>query len=613
MKDQDTRLDLTKNTTGNGEEFLHSTEIHPHADISHISISLRLKDAIKATDKELIAYAQRLTHNLSYTESSSAVLEQTNFRHWQFPLYFADDVLLRYTESEFQYLSPLQKHLEILRAEAEALLIHHKLNFCQLSDSEYIQNIRRALGILSMHIEDQIEELLTCSGFQNPHERQIDYDNIDQLINKLDMLKKEFGPTVELIYVLLILSGIKSDSEFLYYAQKIDVLLTKLTNLPLVSTQLKHIQGTDTLEAQVTFLSVLRSQMTENFPNRQFDNNNFLLTHLLDQNWGKTKTISATQDIFAILDIIFLTYYGFNVYLVITEHNEYFLEIIFPSVSVWWPISNASQMLFVSPPIRHIFDYRFLIAKMFVTIADIHIKIGREIDQALKMYRAAVRLYPEYISFLNRLVRTYITTGQPHLALSQIKEMSEFYPDSAEIHHLLGSTYCLLRDYDNAIEALEKAVSLKPDFIDAYNNLANCYYQNGNLTQAQKIYTRLLTLQPDYYEGVLGLGNVYFQLKQYGQALLYFERALKISLQHKEKSSDKESQHLRALYNLAQTYYELGEIETSIKTYKELLKLSPDHPSAWYNLGIIYRNKGDVKQAIKCITRAIQINPNLMR
>ncbi len=613
MKNHDTRLDLTKNTKENGEEFLHSTEIRSHADISHISISLRLKDAIKATDKELLAYAQRITHNLSYPESSSSVLEQTNFRHWQFPLYFADDVLLRYTESEFKYLSPLQKHLEILRAEAEALLIHHKLNFCQLSDWEYIQNIRRALGILSMHIKDQTEELLTCPGFQNLHERQIDYDNIDQLINKLDMLKKELGPTVELIYAMLILSGIKSNSEFLYYAQKIDVLLTKLAKLPLVSTQLKHAQGTDSLDAQLTFLSVLRSQMTENFPIRQFDDNNFLFTHLLNQNWEKTKTISATQDIFAILDIIFLTYYGFNVYLVITEHNEYFLEVIFPSVSVWWPISNTPQMLFVSPPVRHIFDYRFLIAKMFVTIADIYIKIGREIDQALKMYRAAVRLYPEYISFLNRLVRTYITTGQPHLVLSQIKEMSELYPDSAEIHHLLGSTYCLLKDYDKAIDALEKAVSLKPDFIDAYNNLANCYYQNGNLIQAQKIYTRLLTLQPDYYEGVLGLGNVYFQLKQYGQALLYFERALKISHQHKGESQDKESQNLRALYNLAQTYYELGEIETSIKTYKELLRLNPDHPSAWYNLGIIYRNKGDVKQAIKCITRAIQINPNLMR
>ncbi|MEO0091137.1 MAG: tetratricopeptide repeat protein [candidate division WOR-3 bacterium] len=609
---------------------INSQKVSASKILAETSIEPQLKNAIFQTDKELLDYAHRITTSRisPYEKSSSDIYPLSLFtsRLWQFPLYFADDVLLRYTEFEFKSLSPLQKHLEIIRAQAEALLIHHKLNFCVLSDLEYNQNISRAIGILPMHIEDQLDELLTCPGFLTPDERQIDYNNIDALINNLDMLKKELGTSLELIYAMLLLSGIKSNDEFLSYGQKTDIILSRITNLPLVSAQLKHAQSTNALESQLNFLTVLREQIAELLPMRQLDETNFLFINLLDQfvwdkNWERTKPIRATKDVFAVFDAILLTHYGFTVYLVISEKNEYYLEIVFPSLSVWWHIPNyrgkstseISPISFVSPTVKYHYDYRFLIAKIMANIADVYTQIGRELDIPLRMYRSVVKLYPDYPDFLHKLVQLYIRTGQVHLAVPQIKTLVELYSNSADINHLLGITYCLLKDYDNAIFFLEKAVSLRPDLIDAYNNLANCYYQNGNLNQAQKIYTRLLTLQPDYFEGVFGLGNVYFQLKQYAQALRYFEKCLRIIMQHKEESQEKQSQMLRTLYNLAQTYYELGKIENSIKTYKELLKLNPDHASAWYNLGIIYRNQGDTKQAIKCITQAIQLNPNLMR
>ncbi|MCX7784643.1 MAG: tetratricopeptide repeat protein [candidate division WOR-3 bacterium] len=600
-----------------------------------VSFSSFLKSVIRQSDKELLDYAQRfakyllgvddiLMHTMPYEQKSLANLStfphhsfrfcsKTLSKEWQMPLYFFDDVLLRYTESEFNSLSPLQKHLEILRAESEARLIHHKLNFSRLSDWEYQQAICRALGILPMYLEDQIEELLTCPGFRTPTERAVDYDNIDQFINNLDMLKKELGTALELTYAVLLLNGVKSNTKFFYYAQKLDVLLSRISNLPVVSNQLKHWQSTDSLDAQLTFLSILRNQMAKTLPARNFDEDNFLFTNLLDQNWQRSKSIKGSKDVFAILDTILLTHWGFTVYIVITEKDEYLLEIVFPTINVWWQIADSSQILFVPPAVKYHYDYRFLIAKTITNIADMHMKIGREIDQAHKMYYSAVKLYPNYPIFLNKLVQLYLKTGQVHSALHQIKEISQHYPDAVEINHLLGLTYCLLKDYDNAIPYLEKVIAIKPDLIEAYNNLANCYYQNGKLEQAQKIYSRLLIRQPDYFEGVFGLGNVYFQLKQYAQALHYFEKALRITMHNQLEPQEKESQLIRTLYNLAQTYYELGEIETSIKTYKEILKLKPDHASAWYNLGIIYRDQGETKQAIECIARAIRINPNLMR
>jgi tetratricopeptide (TPR) repeat protein len=64
---------------------------------------------------------------------------------------------------------------------------------------------------------------------------------------------------------------------------------------------------------------------------------------------------------------------------------------------------------------------------------------------------------------------------------------------------------------------------------------------------------------------------------------------------------------------LAQTYFELGELDSSIKTYKQLLRFKPNHATAWYNLGIIYRNKGMKKEAVKCIEQAVRIDPKLMK
>lgn len=553
-----------------------------------------LNQAITENDKQLIEYGKAYLNKIS---------QQTDLllNSWQFPLFFSNNVLIRYENYEYYNLNPLAQHLEKIRAEAEAWLIHKLLGYCELSDWEKETFMKRAIGILPSNMEEQFIEILTLSHYQKLNPDSPDY------IPLIDAIKKEYGQHTALAFASLMLPSSDKAKELLNYAQKLDLIITKIASVPQIQVAIQNKHLENNFNHDYILIAVLRDNLLKYFPNRIIDDNRFLLSDYLDDYWqlhNKSQQpfqISASNLVFAIIDSIILARFGFEANCVISDNNIN-LEIILPQRLIYWDCINTGPLSYAQPIIQYRHNYHFLIAQTMCQIANIYVQLSRDINKAIKLYTNAIRIIPDYAENYASLAQIYLKNNNPPNATQMLNKAIELNPQSARYYHMLGLAHYLAKNLSQSITNLKKAIALQPNYIEALNNLGVCYEQTNETTKAIETYQQILNIEPNHFAATFALGNVYFQLKKYERAILYFERALKI-----------DGQSIKSLYNLAQTYYELGEINNSIKTYKKLLKLKADHAPSWYNLGIIYRNQGRNKEAIKCLEQAIRFNPNLMK
>ncbi len=65
----------------------------------------------------------------------------------------------------------------------------------------------------------------------------------------------------------------------------------------------------------------------------------------------------------------------------------------------------------------------------------------------------------------------------------------------------------------------------------------------------------------------------------------------------------------RAMQNLANEYYKMGQVDDAVKYYKKTLELSPNNASAYYELGIVYFKTGKNADAMACFQKTKELAP----
>jgi len=566
-----------------------------------------LSNAVTRSDEELLEYAKHVHNKLP-------AFHQSYFENWRMPLYLDEGTLIRFTPYEFFSLNSLQRHLEILRAEAEAWLIHQNLQLCELSQWEKEQYIQRAIGILPDSEEERFKEILTYPGLSTVSELKHLRSNLEHYKTTLILIEQEFGQATALAFGHLCQSSIELRSEFEIYGQKIELLFRNIINFPQIQRLLKILQKDNSFETQFTFLATLRDWFLRHMPPRVQNEKIFLLSDFLNQRFDILTQIAGAEVLFASLDSIVLSKCGFNTHCVITGEADtslnICLEIITPTRSIYWePLANAPLSYHI-PVVKYRGNFIFLIANTFIKMADVYEQhaiasgadTSKNFEKAIGYYSKAIDLAVDFPLAYAKLAQVYNRINEPRQAVGYLLKAIECNPNAAEYHHLLGLAYCMTGDWSKAVPSLKTASVLKPNYIEALNNLAYCYEQLNDLQKAKDIYERLIVLAPNYFEANLGLANVYHGMRKYDKAITYYDKALKINPQSE-----------RCFYNLALTHYEKGNIDSSIAHYKKVLRLNPNHAAAWYNLGINYRNKGMQKEAVKCIAQAVRYNPNLMK
>lgn len=188
-------------------------------------------------------------------------------------------------------------------------------------------------------------------------------------------------------------------------------------------------------------------------------------------------------------------------------------------------------------------------------------------DDALREYRAAIRLRPNFPKAYNNIGSVYIDGGKDQLAIAP----------------------------------LLTAIKLDPKYAHAFYNLGKAYADTGKPQQAIAAYTQAVKLDPTDPDTLHNLGNIYERAKHWGQAIPFYEWALRLASPSTELQID-----------LASAYVNTGQDDQAIELYQQVFavkRTTPYFAFPCYDFGYALADKGRHEEAIAALLQSIHLGP----
>ncbi|MFN2636192.1 MAG: tetratricopeptide repeat protein [Gemmatimonadaceae bacterium] len=175
-------------------------------------------------------------------------------------------------------------------------------------------------------------------------------------------------------------------------------------------------------------------------------------------------------------------------------------------------------------------------------------------------------------------------------------------PSDAGAYNNLGVLYFRKGLTDEAIVAFSRALALDERMGVARRNLEIAYGESGILERRLQELEERLRTHPDDLESLVQSGIAEKTAGRLEKAHSLFQRAIDL---------DPDSSVLHFL--LAETLYNRGLHEDSMRSVRRSIELNPDNPDALYLLGFILGDLGRGEEAAEANRRAVMLNPTLVR
>jgi tetratricopeptide (TPR) repeat protein len=221
--------------------------------------------------------------------------------------------------------------------------------------------------------------------------------------------------------------------------------------------------------------------------------------------------------------------------------------------------------------------------------------------RGLELLISAVSLDPENIQSRFELIDYYFNHNNHVLALKLINEVLQLgkAQKRAKIYQIW-----ILKEEEKYDEALGILLHLKDEFpedIEIINHLGQvCFFLN-DFNHAEDYMRQTLAINPTHYESIVSLGITLLMKKDYPKADLQFQEALKL----------KPSGDFRLHVYYAHLYFEQGDFDNSLKSYKKALIFDPNNMGALVNSSaILLHTKNNLETAKERLEHAYNLNPN---
>ncbi|HJQ81566.1 MAG TPA: FG-GAP-like repeat-containing protein [Lacipirellulaceae bacterium] len=120
-----------------------------------------------------------------------------------------------------------------------------------------------------------------------------------------------------------------------------------------------------------------------------------------------------------------------------------------------------------------------------------------EHQKAIELLKQALELRPESAAMRRNLARAYVLSGQPELAIEQLRQLqSESAEPSPAVSYLLGLAALRQLRYDDAVEQLRKAVELDPNEATLRFQLGIALSSLGRSDEAREQFVKAAELDP---------------------------------------------------------------------------------------------------------------------
>jgi protein O-mannosyl-transferase len=185
------------------------------------------------------------------------------------------------------------------------------------------------------------------------------------------------------------------------------------------------------------------------------------------------------------------------------------------------------------------------------------------------------------------------------IALRHYKAALKINPGYASALYNVGTIYEKRGRMDIAIKYYLKALQVKPNYFDALNNIGIVFYHQGEYDKAVSYFKRALKTQPNKVGARMNLANILFLQSRPDAAVSQYQKILQ---------TDSENSDVH--YNLACVLSSQNKINAAVSHYRKALKINPKYVKAQYELGNILLNRGNIKEAIFHYAKAIQYKPD---
>ncbi len=189
-------------------------------------------------------------------------------------------------------------------------------------------------------------------------------------------------------------------------------------------------------------------------------------------------------------------------------------------------------------------------------------------------------------------------SGQADEAIRQYRCAIQLRPDYAPAYYNLGIVLFKKGQTGEALVHFQDAIRLGPRDSRAFYNYANALDQTGRTEEAIKQYEEAIRLDPDYVGARINLGLVFSRQGGIDEALAQFHEAVRL-----------DPENVEAHNNLGAVLRAKGRLPEAEMQFRAALRLQPDHGLARANLGAVLLTEGRIDQAILQLQEAIRLNP----
>ena len=175
-------------------------------------------------------------------------------------------------------------------------------------------------------------------------------------------------------------------------------------------------------------------------------------------------------------------------------------------------------------------------------------------------------------------------------------------PDSAGLQVMISKAYFEDGQPRKAEKHLRLALEMEPDFAEAHCNLAVILHAQRRLSGARQHYEAALAADSTMVPAMAGLGTLLCGTNRKVLGMEYLERVLIL-----------DPTRLKARYNLAVAYHQVGEFGNAIEHLHTLLAEQPGYPGGRNALSQVYFSRGLIllgankpQQSLEFFERALE-------
>lgn len=189
--------------------------------------------------------------------------------------------------------------------------------------------------------------------------------------------------------------------------------------------------------------------------------------------------------------------------------------------------------------------------------------------------------------------------GDYEKAIDAFKSVLEQDNNNPNVLNNIGLCYSKLAKDDLASEYFIKTLSFNPKSVQTYINLADVYYRNKNVIEAINLLENGVTLMPQEIALKHYLSRFYVEDCRYDLAMDQLFEILDI-----------DEDNVDAYWDLGNIQFELGDYDSAVENYENVLEKVTDNAVLYYQTAITYEANDNIDKAISNHLKALAVNEN---